>query len=81
MTLEDSGPGVPQSIRDKIFESFFTTKPHGVGTGLGLAISAKIIREHDGIFEVSDSSELGGARFRFWLPIRGRSSEIDSLLS
>ena len=69
LVLEDSGPGVPKAIRDKIFESFFTTKPHGVGTGLGLAISAKIIRDHHGVFEVNDSAALGGARFRFWLPI------------
>ena len=69
LTLEDSGPGVPQSIREKIFESFFTTKPHGVGTGLGLAISVKIIKDHHGVIEVGESSTLGGARFSLWLPI------------
>ena len=38
-SVEDNGPGIPQSIRDRIFESYFTTKPAGVGTGIGLSIS------------------------------------------
>ena len=65
---EDSGPGVPESIREKIFQSFFTTKGHGVGTGLGLAISIKIVTDHQGTIEVSQSESFGGARFEIWLP-------------
>ena len=69
LVAEDSGPGVPEAIREKIFQSFFTTKGHGVGTGLGLAISIKIVSEHQGTIEVTQSPELGGARFAIWLPV------------
>ena len=68
LIAEDSGPGVPESIREKIFQSFFTTKGHGVGTGLGLAISIKIVTDHQGTIEVSQSESFGGARFEIWLP-------------
>jgi signal transduction histidine kinase len=44
----DCGPGIPQYIRQKIFQPFFTTKDIGVGTGLGLSISRGIIEEHHG---------------------------------
>ncbi|MDI6809156.1 MAG: ATP-binding protein [Candidatus Eisenbacteria bacterium] len=66
ITFEDSGPGVPEEIREKIFTPFFTTRP--MGTGLGLAISLQLVREHDGRITVRDSS-LGGALFRVSLPV------------
>src|SRR5690606_23689380 len=46
LTVRDNGPGVPQAMRDKLFEPYNTTKPHG--TGLGLAIVQRIIIEHGG---------------------------------
>ena len=46
--VEDSGPGIPQSVVEKIFQPFFTTKPIGQGTGLGLSISRSIIATHGG---------------------------------
>jgi PAS domain S-box-containing protein len=74
--IEDNGGGVPDEIRDKIFQPFFTTKPTGEGTGLGLSMSYDIIRQHGG--ELSLESEAGqGAKFIVSLPgIAG--SEVSS---
>ena len=73
ITVSDNGTGVPAGIRDKIFEQFFTTKEAGVGTGLGLSLCAAIVLEHQGTMVVDDAPELGGARFRIWLPLDGGS--------
>ncbi|MCL4706864.1 hypothetical protein KJ068_16970 [bacterium] len=51
--LSDNGGGISDEVREKIFESFFTTKPTGQGTGLGLSISHDIIvQEHKGEIRV-----------------------------
>ena len=47
--ISDSGPGIPEEIRSKIFEPFFTSKPLGEGSGLGLDIVKKIVERHNGI--------------------------------
>jgi signal transduction histidine kinase len=60
--VRDSGLGVPDEIRDKIFTPFFTT--HEQGTGLGLAFVAEIARDHGSDVVVGRAAE-GGARFRF----------------
>jgi len=60
--IRDSGPGVPDEIRDKIFTPFFTTRERG--TGLGLAFVAEIAREHGSVVSVNRGPE-GGARFHF----------------
>ncbi|MBP0029366.1 ATP-binding protein [Roseofilum sp. Guam] len=66
--IQDNGPGIPEEIRNKIFNPFFTTKPIGKGTGLGLAISYRIIEKHQGTIEVF--SEIGkGTTFEITLPI------------
>jgi len=46
--IADNGPGIPKDIQERIFETFFTTKPVGKGTGLGLAISNQIVDKHQG---------------------------------
>ncbi len=48
ITISDNGIGIPEEIRSRIFDPFFSTRPPGQGTGLGLSISHKIIEEHGG---------------------------------
>ncbi|WP_143960268.1 sensor histidine kinase [Litoribacter populi] len=59
ITIGDNGMGIPDSIKAKIFQPFFTTKPTGEGTGLGLSLSYDIIKAHGGDLEVGnhDSTE------------------------
>jgi signal transduction histidine kinase len=79
IVIADNGTGVPETIREKIFEEFFTTKPAGVGTGLGLAMCASIVRDHGGSLQVTDDPALGGARFEVWLPMLATSSDNPQL--
>ena len=65
--LRDDGPGISQSMREKIFQPFFTTKEEG--TGLGLSIAARIIEEHHGRLYV-ESKENVGSTFIITLPIK-----------
>jgi hypothetical protein len=67
LVVEDNGPGIPEENRDKVMNSFFTTKKVGVGTGLGLAIVGKIVEGHQGKIEIS-TSNLGGAKFTVQIP-------------
>jgi two-component system, NtrC family, sensor kinase len=53
LTIMDNGNGIPQTIIDKIFQPFFTTKPTGQGTGLGLSLSYDIIKAHGGEIKVN----------------------------
>ena len=65
--IADTGPGIPEDIRETIFHPFFTTKPRGKGTGLGLSIATGIMANHNGYLEVA--SEVGkGATFSVGLP-------------
>jgi signal transduction histidine kinase len=69
--VDDSGPGVPLSEREKIFEAFFQgaakSREHRIGYGLGLALTRDAVVAHGGEVKVEDSP-LGGARFRLSLP-------------
>ncbi|RME74071.1 MAG: response regulator, partial [Planctomycetota bacterium] len=53
--VADTGPGVPEPLRARVFEAFFTTKPEGLGTGLGLSICAEIVHQHGGAIELDSS--------------------------
>ncbi len=61
----DSGPGIDSEHRDRVFESFYTTKPSGMG--LGLSICRSIVDAHGGRLW-ADANEPAGAVFRFTLP-------------
>jgi PAS domain S-box-containing protein len=68
LTVEDSGPGVPQDVRGRIFDPFFTTKSPDEGSGLGLSICQRVVAEVGGRIWLEDSSSLGGAKFVVELP-------------
>src|SRR5438105_5362540 len=64
ITITDRGSGIPDDLRAKIFDPYFTTKP--TGTGLGLAISYSIVKKHGGLLLLENSSPEGSA-FAFYL--------------
>ena len=69
ISVSDNGPGIPEDIKSKIFQPFFTTKPTGQGTGLGLSLSYDIIKAHGG--EIILKSEKGkGTEFLIELPLK-----------
>jgi signal transduction histidine kinase len=66
--VSDNGPGIPDSIKEKIFQPFFTTKPTGQGTGLGLSLSYDIVKAHGGEVLIQTTQE-DGALFCVQLPL------------
>ena len=69
ISISDSGPGIPDDAKQKIFEPFYTTKEDQEGSGLGLSISQGIIEKHQGSIEVGDN-EPTGSIFTIRLPKR-----------
>jgi two-component system, NtrC family, sensor kinase len=70
ISVKDNGQGIPDHIKDKIFQPFFTTKPTGQGTGLGLSLSYDIVKVHGG--ELNVESQVGvGTSFIIKLPKDG----------
>jgi signal transduction histidine kinase len=66
--VADTGPGIPEELRQRVFEPFFTTKPVGQGTGLGLDVSYRVVvTRHGGDLRVS--SRPGDTRFQVRLPL------------
>ncbi len=80
LEVQDSGPGIPQELRGRIFDAFFTTKPPGQGTGLGLSVSASIVKGLGGCLSCEPCAV--GALFRCELPLaegpRGASGRTAS---
>ncbi len=68
VSVEDSGVGIDEEIKEKIFEPFFSTKEVGKGTGLGLAIVYGIIEQHKGYIDIITEKEKGTS-FEIYLPL------------
>ena len=58
ISITDSGPGIPEEIRERVFIPFFTTKPVGKGTGLGLSLCARIAANHGGTLRIDETNEF-----------------------
>ena len=69
LIVEDSGSGIADSVKNRIFEPFYTTKTHGAGTGLGLSMVHGFVEQSGGFMHACTSDTLGGARFELYLPI------------
>ena len=67
ITVADSGPGIPETLRSKIFDPFYTTR--NGSTGIGLSLSRRIITDHGGRLHVEPAGSRGGAAFVIDLPI------------
>ena len=74
--IRDNGTGIPEEVKAKMFNPFFTTKPAGEGTGLGLSLSHDIVvKQHGGTIEVA--TEPGAfTEFRIALPRDGASGTV-----
>jgi two-component system nitrogen regulation sensor histidine kinase NtrY len=68
LLVSDDGPGIPPTVRERLFEPYTTTRRVGEGMGLGLAISLKILLDHGGDLELLDSSPRG-TTFALSLPL------------
>lgn len=78
ITIEDNGPGIPESNLNRIFDPFFTTKPVGKGTGLGLSICYGIIQKMGGRIDVESAVDVG-SKFIIILPVQSGMEEEESI--
>jgi signal transduction histidine kinase len=75
LEVSDSGIGIPQALHERIFDSFYSTKPAGKGTGLGLAMCRQIAARHNGRIELHSAAGQG-TTFRVLLPIAQQPAQI-----
>lgn len=69
IVVEDTGPGIAEELRERVFEPYFTTKPVDIGTGLGLALVREIATQHGGSVRIGASTRRG-ARLEVRIPLR-----------
>ncbi len=77
LTIKDTGHGMDEETRKKIFEPYFTTKAKGVGTGLGLAVAHSIVEKHEGMITLESEPEKG-AEFGLYFPAIAEESTEQS---
>ena len=70
ISVADTGTGIPEALRDRVVDPFFTTKPVGQGTGLGLSITYSIVKKHGGQLEFHNRPE-GGCEVVVLIPLTG----------
>jgi CheY-like chemotaxis protein len=75
LRVTDTGVGVPEHLRDRVFDPFVTSKAAGIGTGLGLSISDGLIRAMKGTITLDAAPAGGGAVFVVTLPFEGRRDD------
>jgi signal transduction histidine kinase len=73
ISVSDNGGGIPEELRERIFEPFFSTKPPEKGTGLGLALCHDLVRENGGEIELRESAVGVGSEFVIRLTLSARS--------
>ncbi len=66
VAVEDGGPGIPEDLRQHLFEPFVTTRAGG--RGLGLSLVARVVEDHGGVVEVTEAAAGPGTRFTVYLP-------------
>ena len=74
ISVRDNGGGIPDEIKDKIFQPFFTTKPTGEGTGLGLSMAYDIVTKGHGGALTFTGTGPEGTEFRIFIPVNGTQS-------
>ena len=72
--VDDTGPGIPQDLRERVIEPFFTTKPVGQGTGLGLSITYSIVKKHGGTLTFREAAG-GGTSVSIRFPLHAGEVE------
>lgn len=75
LEISDSGAGIPEALRLKVFEPFFTTRPGGARAGMGLTLAQEVIRQHQGELEI-DSNQQAGCRIVVRLPVEGGAHHV-----
>jgi two-component system, NtrC family, sensor kinase len=74
MEVADTGCGMSDEVRKRVFEPFYTTKAVGKGTGLGLSLSFSIVQRHGGAIRIRSAPGAGSA-FKVWVPIAGPAAD------
>ena len=80
MCVEDNGPGVEPALGMRVFEAFVTSREGGEGTGLGLYLCRRFLHECGGDIALRDDGVLGGACFRFYVPLVTSTARLPELL-